>query len=37
MKILLIGATGLIGGAVARALEGRHEVIPPAARARSLQ
>ncbi len=27
MKILVIGATGLIGGAVARALEARHEVI----------
>jgi NAD(P)-dependent dehydrogenase (short-subunit alcohol dehydrogenase family) len=28
MKILVIGATGTIGAAVTRALDGRHEVIP---------
>jgi uncharacterized protein YbjT (DUF2867 family) len=27
MKILVIGATGTIGGAVAQALEARHEVL----------
>ena len=34
MKILLIGATGTIGAAVAQALEARHEVLP-ASRTRS--
>jgi nucleoside-diphosphate-sugar epimerase len=28
MKIIVVGATGTIGSAIVKALEGRHEVIP---------